>query len=309
MTAVRIARGATRRELIVKFDGGYHGHADHFLVKAGSGLATGGLPASGGVPEGVTESTISLPYNDTNAVEQCFDQFGAEIAGVLVEPIAANMGVIPPQPGFLQTLRDLSSKHGSVLIFDEVITGFRVAPGGATALYGTKPDLVCLGKILGGGLPIGGVGGRADLMDNLAPLGSVYQAGTLSGNPISVAAGIATLRELANPVIYQEVKAYAAELTSRLENIFTDADLPLQVNRVESLFTLFLSEKPVINFDGARSADMERYNRLFHVLLENGIFLPPSGFEAWFVSQAHNAEHLELTVKAVQAFIESEKRK
>lgn len=304
MTAARIARGATGRNLIVKFDGCYHGHSDLFLVKAGSGLATGGLPGSAGIPDAVTATTLSLSYNDLRAVEETFAKSGSEIAAVIVEPVAANMGVVAPHDGFLQLLRDKTSEHGALLVFDEVITGFRVSPGGAAQLYGIKPDLVCLGKILGGGLPIGAVGGKRELMDNLAPSGSVYQAGTLSGNPLSVAAGIATLKELADASIYDHIKSYSSQLAESLRGMFAKVNVPVQINLVEGLLTLFFAYKPVTDFETAKQADMKLYARFFHSLLDHGLFLPPSGFEAWFVSAAHEEEQLERTTSAVSAFLQ-----
>lgn len=303
MTAARIARGATGREIIIKFDGGYHGHSDLFLVRAGSGLATGGLPASAGVPGDIARITVSIPYNDFKAVDDCFLRYGSAIAGVIVEPIAANMGVVPPANGFLEHLHKKTSHNGSILIFDEVITGFRVAPGGAAEHYGLKPDLVCLGKILGGGMPIGAVGGRKELMDCLAPLGNIYQAGTLSGNPLSTSGGIATLKILAKPGVYEYIKRYAEDLTDQLYGLFEKYDIKVQINRVESLFTLFFSEHKINNFEDAKKADMARYAKFFHALLDEGIYIPPSGYEAWFVSTAHTSEHMQLTVKAVENFL------
>jgi len=305
MTAARIARGATGRKIIVKFDGGYHGHSDSFLVKAGSGLATGNLPASAGIPEEITSATLSLPYNDVAAVENAFVKSGDQIAAVIVEPVAANMGVVPPEPGFLQILRDLTTRYGAVLIFDEVITGFRVAPGGAAELFGIRPDMVCLGKILGGGLPIGGVGGPASLMDNLAPLGPVYQAGTLSGNPLSTAAGIATIEALGDASIYRHIKQYADDLTGHIESLCEKHGRTIQVNRVESLFTLFFTDHKVIDFETAQKADMGVYAKFFRVLLDRGVFIAPSGFEAWFVSAAHGPEQMNMTLAGVKSFLES----
>ncbi len=302
MTAIRLARGATRRDLIVKFDGGYHGHSDAFLVKAGSGLATGGLPSSSGIPESLAAMTISLPYNNIQAVEECFKVNKNRIAAVIVEPIAANMGVVPPVPGFLKSLRRLTKDAGSILIFDEVITGFRVAPGGAAELFDIKPDLVCLGKILGGGMPIGAVGGKTEIMDFLAPLGPVYQAGTLSGNPLSTAAGIATLKELKKGKTYKQLKQYADELTGKTLEIFKHHNMPLKINQAESLFTLFFTDHEVTDFASAQQSDMKTYARFFHHMLKNGIYLPPSGYEAWFVSAAHASRHLSMTLKAVKAF-------
>ncbi len=299
MTAARIARGATGRELIVKFDGCYHGHSDAFLVKAGSGLATGGLPASGGVPEAMTEATISIPYNDTEAIKEVFRKKGRKIAAVIVEPVAANMGVVPPALAYLETLRTITREHEVLLIFDEVITGFRIAPGGAAEHFTIRPDLVCLGKILGGGMPIGGVGGRADLMDHLAPLGPVYQAGTLSGNPVSVAAGLATLRSLGDQSVYTRLNDYADELVGAVVDLADKHGVSLKANRVRSLFTFFFSDHEVYDFASARAADMGRYSAFFRGLLERGVFVAPSGFEAWFVSAAHKVDHRDQTVAAI----------
>jgi glutamate-1-semialdehyde 2,1-aminomutase len=304
MTAVRIARGATGRDFIVKFDGGYHGHSDGFLVRAGSGLATGNLPAGAGVPEEITKCTVSLPYNDTKAVAECFGRSGPEIAAVIVEPVAANMGVVPPVPEFLDMLRAITKQHGAILIFDEVITGFRVAPGGAAELFGISPDLVCLGKILGGGLPIGAVGGAVGLMDKLAPLGDIYQAGTLSGNPLSTCAGIATLKELAAPEVYRHIKQYTDDLTGGMFDLFDKSGVSVRINKVESLFTLFFTDSEVTDFESAGNSDMTTYARFFRTLLDRGVFLPPSGFEAWFVSAAHGREQLDLTLKAVKEFLQ-----
>jgi len=288
MTAARIARGATGRPVIVKFDGCYHGHSDGFLVQAGSGLATESLPASGGVPDQVTGVTISLPFNDIEAVRTCFQMYGKEIAAVIVEPVAANMGVIAPAENFLQLLRGLTKKHESVLIFDEVITGFRIARTGAAGLFEVIPDLVCLGKVLGGGLPIGAVGGREELMNNLAPLGSVYQAGTLSGNPLSTAAGIAMLQTLNNETVYEYLNHYTERITQKLVELFAKYDCSVSINRVESLFTLFFTENEVTDFESAKKCDMDKFGRFHRAMLDNGVFLPPSGYEAWFVGQCHD---------------------
>ncbi len=304
MTAIRLARGATGRQLVVKFDGGYHGHSDAFLVKAGSGLATGGLPASGGVPEKVTEATLSLPYNDIEKVKQCFAEKGNDIAAVIVEPVAANMGVIPPTPGFLQGLRDLTREHKALLIFDEVITGFRVARGGAAELFDIKPDLVCLGKILGGGMPIGGVGGNADIMDYLAPEGPVYQAGTLSGNPLSTAAGIETLKSLDDHRVYTYLKQYTDDLTGEITSLFDKSDIDIRLSKVESLFTLFFAGHDIYDFDSVNKANMNMYSEFFTHMLNRGVYLPPSGYEAWFVSTAHQQEQLEYTINAIRTFID-----
>lgn len=305
MTAIRIARAATKRDIIIKFDGSYHGHSDSFLVKAGSGMATAGMPSSGGVPKAISANTVSLPYNNIEAIKSYFDNAGREIAAVIVEPIAANMGVIPPIPGFLQAIRDLASSAGSILIFDEVITGFRVAPGGAAELFNVKPDLVCLGKILGGGLPVGAVGGKVDLLDTLAPLGYVYQAGTLSGNPLSMVAGIETLRALADNGIYESLRQYTDDLTVKISDMANQSGVPIQINKVESLFTIFFSGERVMNFDSANRCDMKMYARFFHHLLDLGVFIPPSGYEAWFVSAAHGPIESDITVNAVRNFLEN----
>ena len=303
MTAARLARAATGRNIIVKFDGCYHGHSDTFLVQAGSGLATGGLPASSGVPEAVTANTISLPYNNLETVDACMKSGGRNIAAIIVEPIAANMGVVPPVPGFLQKLRELCNFHGCLLIFDEVITGFRIAPGGAAQLFKIKPDLVCLGKILGGGLPLAAVGGDAGIMEQLAPLGPVYQAGTLSGNPLSTAAGIAMLQGLADAHIYSQLKQYTIALTTQIAELFAVYEIPLRINMIESLFSLFFTTEEVVDYSGARKTDMAFFAKFFQKLLSEGIFVPPSGYEAWFVSTAHTHEDLASTVRAVERFL------
>lgn len=298
MTAARLARGFTGRDLIIKFDGCYHGHSDGFLVAAGSGLATGGLPASKGVPQDVTRNTISLPYNDLDAVERTFKRLGDDIAALIVEPIAANMGVVLPQKGFLQGLRDLTLRYGTVLIFDEVITGFRVARGGATELYTVIPDLVCLGKILGGGLPIGAVGGKHEIMRKLAPLGDVYQAGTLSGNPISVAAGIATLKELDKSGVYEQLHSRTAELADGLQKSFAQAEVSVSINWVAGLLSVFFSTNTVNNFTLARKTDARMNGKFFRAMLSQGIYLPPSPYEAWFLSTQHDQVVIENTLKA-----------
>jgi len=301
MTAIRLARGFTGRKIIVKFDGGYHGHSDSFLVRAGSGLATGGLPASAGVPAELSALTISLPFNDLEAVDRCFDRHGRKIAAVIVEPVAGNMGVVPPDDGFLELLRTKTAEHGALLVFDEVITGFRVAPGGAVELFGIVPDLACYGKILGGGLPIGAVAGKARIMKMLAPLGPVYQAGTLSGNPVSAACGAALLKSL-NGRIYKQIENYAIELTKSLEAIAAERGIPLTVNRVAGLFTPYFSAEKVTDFETARRSNMKLYAALFRVMLNHGVFVPPSGYEAWFISDAHSRTHLNKTLRAFERF-------
>jgi glutamate-1-semialdehyde 2,1-aminomutase len=298
MSAIRVARGATGRDVLVKFEGGYHGHADSLLVKAGSGGATFGIPDSRGVPAALAALTVTVPFNDVDAVRAVFDARGGEIAAVIVEPVAGNMGVIPPAPGFLEGLRDLTTRHGAVLIFDEVITGFRVAFGGAQALYGIRPDLTCLGKIIGGGLPVGAYGGRADLMRHVAPLGGVYQAGTLSGNPLAVAAGLATVRALGAPGVYDRLEARGARLARGLADGARRAGIPLTVNRVGSMLTGFFCAGPVTDYASAKRADTERYARFFHALCARGVYVAPSQFEAAFVSLAHTEADVDATVNA-----------
>jgi glutamate-1-semialdehyde 2,1-aminomutase len=298
MSAIRLARGATGRPLLVKFDGCYHGHADSLLVKAGSGGATFSIPDSAGVPAALAELTLTAPFNDLDAVRALFRERGREIAAVIVEPVAGNMGVVPPRPGFLQGLRELTQAHDAVLIFDEVITGFRVAYGGAQELYGVRADLTCLGKIIGGGLPVGAYGGSARLMNHVAPLGTVYQAGTLSGNPLAVAAGLATLRRLRDPGVYSRLDALGAALEGGLRRAAERAGTPLTVNRVGSMLTGFFCTGPVTDYASARRADTKRYARYFHGMLERGVFLAPSQFEAAFVSLAHTDADIEEAARA-----------
>ena len=303
MSAIRVARGFTGRDVIVKFDGCYHGHADSLLVKAGSGGATFGVPDSLGVPAALAALTVALPFNDLDAVRRTFAARGGEIAAVIVEPVAGNMGVVPPTPGFLAGLAELTARHGALLIFDEVITGFRVAPGGAQALYGVRPDLTCLGKIIGGGLPVGAYGGRADVMKSVAPLGGVYQAGTLSGNPLAVAAGLATLRALADPAVYARLESLGARLESGLRDAAQKAGVRLTVNRVGSMLTAFFADGPVTDYASARRADTARYGRYFHAMLDRGVFLAPSQFEAAFVSLAHTPADLDAAASAAREAI------
>ncbi|MCI5751448.1 MAG: glutamate-1-semialdehyde 2,1-aminomutase [Oscillospiraceae bacterium] len=293
MSAVRAARGFTHRDMIVKFKGCYHGHSDGLLVKGGSGLLTNSVPDSAGVPKGYTETTLLADYNDERSVEELFDKHGKDIACVIVEPCAANMGVVPPKEGFLRFLRDITDKYSSLLIFDEVITGFRLSLGGAQQLYGITPDLTTLGKIVGGGMPLAAYGGRAEIMECVAPLGSVYQAGTLSGNPIAVAAGTAALKILMDtPQIYDELERKSA----RLEEAMKAAGL--NVNRAGSLLTAFFTDIPVTDYDTACTSDREKYARHFNMLLERGIYTAPSQFEAMFVSAAHTDEDIGLTCRA-----------
>ncbi len=296
MSALRVARGFTGRDLTLKFEGCYHGHVDSLLVKAGSGVATLSLPDSVGVPSSFSQTTIAVPFNDLDRVEEAFRENGDRIAAVIVEPVAGNMGCIPPQPGFLEGLRRMTAQHGALLIFDEVMTGFRLSRGGAQQLYGIKPDMTTLGKIIGGGLPIAAYGGRADIMKKVAPTGPVYQAGTLSGNPIAVTAGIAMLQRIeAHPEIYDQLEQSAAELTSR-------APAGTCVNRVGSMSTIFFHPGPIRNFEEAKQSDTGVFGRFFHYLLENGVYFPPSQFEAAFVSVAHTAEDLAHTRRVISEF-------
>ncbi len=298
MSAIRVARGATGRDLLVKFDGCYHGHADSLLVKGGSGLATLGIPDSRGVPAALAGLTLTLPYNDLDAVRAAFRERGDAIAAVIVEPVAGNMGVVPPAPGFLQGLREMTQRHGAVLIFDEVITGFRVAYGGAQELYGVRADLTCLGKIIGGGLPVGAYGGRRDLMQHVAPLGGVYQAGTLSGNPLAVAAGLATLQALADRRAYARLESLGAHLERGLRQAAAKSGAAMTVNRVGSMLTAFFTGAPVTDYASAKRADTARYGRYFHAMLERGVYLAPSQFEAAFVSLAHTEQDLDTAAAA-----------
>ncbi|HET8576192.1 MAG TPA: glutamate-1-semialdehyde 2,1-aminomutase [Methylomirabilota bacterium] len=293
MSAIRLARGATGRDVIIKFDGCYHGHADSLLVKAGSGGATFGVPDSLGVPAALAALTLTAPFNDLEAVRRLFRDRGAEIAAVIVEPVAGNMGVVPPAPGFLAGLRELCTTHGALLIFDEVITGFRVARGGAQALYGVRPDLTCLGKIIGGGLPVGAYGGPRAIMGKIAPLGGVYQAGTLSGNPLAVAAGLATIRALAEPGVYERLERLGSQLERGITEAAGSAGIAVTVNRVGSMLTAFFTDGPVTDYASAKRADTKRYAAFFHAMLEHGVFLAASQFEAAFVSLAHTERDLE----------------
>jgi glutamate-1-semialdehyde 2,1-aminomutase len=298
MSAIRVARGATGRDLLVKFDGCYHGHADSLLVKAGSGGATFGIPDSKGVPAALAELTLTVGFNDLDAVRDLFRRRGDRIAAVIVEPVAGNMGVVPPAPGFLQGLRAVTREHGALLIFDEVITGFRVAYGGAQELYGVQADLTCLGKIIGGGLPVGAYGGGRALMSEVAPLGGVYQAGTLSGNPLAVAAGLAALRALTDRRAYARLEALGARLEQGLGEAARGAGVPLTVNRVGSMLTAFCCDGPVRDYASARRADTARYARFFQGMLARGVYLAPSQFEAAFVSLAHAEADIDAAVAA-----------
>jgi len=300
MSAIRVARAYTGRPKILKFDGCYHGHADSLLVKAGSGVLTFNAPDSAGVTAAAAGETLSAPYNDLATVERIFEAHGREIAAVIVEPVAGNMGVVPPKPGFLEGLRRLTAEAGALLVFDEVITGFRLAPGGAQELYGITPDLTCLGKILGGGLPVGAYGGRREIMSLVAPLGPVYQAGTLSGNPLAMAAGLATLRTLLEPGSYERLETVSHRLAEGLAEAAREAGVPVRVNRVGSMLTVFFTGDEVTDYEGARRADTARFARFFHGMLGRGVLLPPSQFEALFVSLAHAEAEVEFTVQAAR---------
>jgi glutamate-1-semialdehyde 2,1-aminomutase len=296
MSALRLARGFTGRDLVVKFEGCYHGHVDSLLVRAGSGVATLGIADCAGVPKCFADTTIALPFNSTAALEQAFQSHSENIAAVIVEPVAGNMGCVPPAPGFLEALRDLTARHGALLIFDEVMTGFRLRLGGAQQLYGIQPDLTTLGKVIGGGLPVGAYGGRADIMRKVAPLGPVYQAGTLSGNPLAMAAGLAMLRYLkAHPEVYEQLERHTAQLAAA-------APPDVTVNRVGSMLTFFFTSEPVSDYASAKKSDTRRFAAFFHWLLARGIYWPPSQFEAAFVSAAHTPEDIARTAAAVREF-------
>lgn len=296
MSALRVARGFTGRNLTIKFEGCYHGHVDSLLVKAGSGMATLGIADTAGVPEAFAGTTIALPFNSLEYVEQAFRTKGDDIAAVIVEPVVGNMGCVPPQPGFLEGLRDLCTRYGSVLIFDEVMTGFRLAPGGAQQLFNIRPDMTTVGKVIGGGLPIAAYGGRADIMQRVAPVGPIYQAGTLSGNPLAVTAGISMLRHIEeHPETYDILEQRTAQLCA-------GAPKGTTVNRVGSMFTFFYTDQPVTDYETAKRSDTERFRKLFHHLLEHGVYLPPSQFEAGFLSTAHTQADIEKTVAAIADF-------
>jgi glutamate-1-semialdehyde 2,1-aminomutase len=299
MSAVRLARAATGRDVILKFNGCYHGHADYFLIQAGSGVATLGLPDSPGVTEGSARDTRSVEYNSFDEVNAVFNAEGGDVAAIIVEPVAGNMGVVPPDDGFLQGLREICDRYGALLIFDEVMTGFRVAPGGAQELYGVKPDLTTFGKIIGGGLPVGAYGGSGELMKMIAPEGNVYQAGTLSGNPLAMAAGLRTL-QLLEGYIYHNLEERSQKLEIGLKSAAESAGIPAVVQRVGSMLTLFFTDKPVRNMQDAKASDHKRFAQFFNGMLDEGIHLPPSGYEAWFVSAAHDEGTIEKTVETAE---------
>jgi glutamate-1-semialdehyde 2,1-aminomutase len=298
MSALRVARGFTGRRKILKFDGGYHGHADSLLVAAGSGVATLGIPGSPGVPEGTVADTLVVPYNDVPAVERVVAAHGSDLAAVIVEPVCGNMGTVAPQPGYLEALREITRQNGTVLIFDEVMTGFRLALGGAQQLYAVRPDMTCLGKIVGGGLPAAAYGGRADIMATVAPEGPVYQAGTLSGNPLAMAAGAVLLDLLVQPGTYDTLEARSARLEEGLRRGARDAGATVTINRVGSMITVFFCAGPVTDYATAKASDTKRFGRFFHAMLERGVYLPPAQFEAAFVSLAHGVAEIDATVAA-----------
>ena len=299
MSAIRLARGFTSRDKILKFEGCYHGHGDSLLVKAGSGVLTLGLPDSPGVPAALAELTLVAGYNDRGGIKDLFRRTGEEIACVIVEPVAGNMGCVPPAPGFLELLRELTTASGTVLIFDEVMTGFRLSSGGAQNLYGIRPDLTTLGKIIGGGLPVGAYGGRADIMDQVAPVGPVYQAGTLSGNPLAVAAGLETLRSLASEGPYEKLEQLGSRLERGINETAVERGVSVQVNRVGSMLTLFFADQAITDFPSATTADTGRFEEFFRKMLAEGIYWPPSQFEAAFVSTAHSESDIDETVEVI----------
>ena len=298
MSAIRVARGYTGRDKILKFEGCYHGHGDSLLVKAGSGATTFGIPDSLGVPEDIAKHTLTAQYNDLEGVKGLVKQYSGQMACIIVEPIAGNMGVVLPERGFLEGLRKICNEGGIVLLFDEVITGFRVAYGGAQELYGIKPDLTCLGKIIGGGLPVGAYGGKNMIMEKVAPLGGVYQAGTLSGNPLAMTAGIETLEVLRSKKIYQDLEKKTSYLTEKISEMAEERRIPLTINRATGMFTLFFTERPVKDYRTAKMSDTKRFAQFFIEMMNQGIYLPPSQFEAWFLSLAHTQKDLDRTIEA-----------
>lgn len=300
MSAVRLARGYTGRDVIIKFDGCYHGHSDMLLVAAGSGIATLGIPGSPGIPESVISNTLSLKYNDMDGFIKLMKEKGDTIAGVIIEPIAGNMGMVSPVEGFLETLRELTQTNGALLIFDEVMTGFRVDKGSAQGLYGITPDLSCFGKVIGGGLPVGAYGGKREIMDHIAPVGNVYQAGTLSGNPLAMAAGIATLTELQNDAVYAQLEQKTSRLMDGLQAAADEANISFQTNHVGSMAGFFFTDQEVHSFDDAKTCDLDRFAKFYRIMLEKGVYLAPSQFEACFVSLAHTDEDIDFTIKAAR---------
>lgn len=298
MSALRLARAYTKRDKILKFEGCYHGHSDPLLVKAGSGALTMGVPSSPGVPQSISSNTLTATYNDLEGVKEIFQHYGEEIAAVIIEPVAGNMGTVPPLPGFLEGLRKLTMEYGSLLIFDEVMTGFRVAWGGAQNLYNIKPDLTCFGKVIGGGLPVGAYGGRKDIMENISPAGPVYQAGTLSGNPLTMYAGLATIRELKKPASYEKLNSLTEKLITGLKNTASNIGLPVTINQVGGMYGLFFTDQPVIDYKSATISDLNKFKKYFNSMLTQGIYMAPSQFEATFLSLAHTEEDINETIEA-----------
>lgn len=297
LAALRLARGYTGKEKILKFEGCYHGHSDSLLIKAGSGVATLGLPDSPGVPEGTAKNTITVPYNDEASLKEAFDKFGDDIAAVILEPVAGNMGVVPPVEGYLQFVRDITEKNDSLLIFDEVMTGFRVGFNSAQGHFGVTPDLTCLGKVIGGGLPVGAYGGKKEIMERIAPAGDIYQAGTLSGNPLAMSAGLATLGQLTEDS-YKYFGKLADQLEAGLKEVFAKHDTPITINRAGSMIGFFLTEGPVTDFDSANTSDLELFRAMYQALLTEGVYLPPSQFEGMFLSTKHTEKDIETTITA-----------
>jgi len=300
MRSIRVARGHTGRDKIVKFDGGYHGHGNSLLVKAGSGVATFGLPDSPGVPSDLAKHTLTVAYNDLAAVKELVFREGEQIACIIVEPVAGNMGCVPPEPGFLQGLRQVCDRYGIVLILDEVMTGFRVSYGGAQKLYKIKPDLTCLGKVIGGGLPVGAYGGKLEIMQKIAPIGPIYQAGTLSGNPLAMTAGIETLKLLSKPGVYKALEKLSSDLEQGLRSAAQEAGIPVTMNRVGSMFTGFFTDTRVKDFASAKTSDTARFGKYFLSMLKNGVYLAPSQFEAAFLSLAHTKADINRTIEAAR---------
>jgi len=305
MSAIRLARGCTGRDLVVKIEGCYHGHVDSLLVAAGSGLTTLGTPTSPGIPKAHAACTLTMPYNDLAAAQTIFDEHGDDIACIIIEPVAGNMGVIPPEPGYLEGLREITAKHGALLIFDEVMSGFRVAPGGAQERYAVTPDLTTLGKVIGGGLPVGAYGGPAELMDQLSPVGPVYQAGTLSGNPLATAAGIATLDALMAPGVFESIEAKHTRLGAGLGSIAAEAGIPVCRTQVGSMACMFFNDGPVTNYAQATASNTERYGRFFWGMLDRGVYFAPSQFEAAFMSSAHDDTHIDRTLEAAREVLKT----
>ncbi|MDW8033030.1 MAG: glutamate-1-semialdehyde 2,1-aminomutase [Aquificaceae bacterium] len=305
MSAIRLARGYTGRRYVVKFDGCYHGHGDALLVSAGSGVATLGIPGTPGVPEEVARLTLVVPYNDVEALKEVFKRYGEDIACVIVEPVAGNMGVVLPKEGFLEAIRDITRSYGALVICDEVITNFRLSKGGAQELFDRDPDITCMGKIIGGGMPLGAYGGRREVMEKVAPEGPVYQAGTLSGNPLSMVAGIATLRELFRLNPYEELERLTKKLTSGIGEVLSRKGIAHRINQIASMFTIFFTEKEVYDYQTAKSSDRELFGRFFRSLLKEGVLIPPAQFEAWFLSTAHTEEDIDLALERIERAVAS----